>query len=314
VWEWNYDTAGKLLWSKEPNGAQTTYTYYPNSDRVWKVTDALNHTWEYTYTEGYGDVKSIKDPENATTSYVYDYELSEPAYGQVRRVVDPLGRATEYQYYAADEANLARRGQLRKVIVPGGYWRELDYGGAGWLTRRTVQTGENSSETTLYTYDSWGRLRGIDYPRSADVSMGWDGENRRVWVQDGAGRRDYTYDAWGRVREQRGCCGSEPGIEVVAVSAEYDAAGRKLAERELNANNTAIRTIETTYDKLGRLQSIGDYRGTVVYTYDDATGRLKYENYPNGSYVEYTYYGRLCVEGGTQEAGREPVDRLRVHL
>jgi YD repeat-containing protein len=154
-----------------------------------------------------------------------------------------------------------------------------------------VQTGENSSETTLYTYDTWGRLRGIDYPRSADVSMGWDGESRRVWVQDGVGRREYTYDAWGRVTRQQGCCGSEPGIEVVAVSAEYDEAGRKRYERELNANNTAIRTIETTYDKLGRLQSIGDYRGTVVYTYDNTTGRLKYENYPNGSYVEYTYYG-----------------------
>ncbi len=65
----------------------------------------------------------------------------------------------------------------------------------------------------------WGRLRGIDYPRSADVSMGWDGENRRVWVQDGVGRRDYTYDAWGRVLRQQECCGSEAGIEVVAVSA-----------------------------------------------------------------------------------------------
>jgi YD repeat-containing protein len=290
VWEWNYDPQGNLLWSKEPNGAQTSYTYYPNSDRVWKVTDALNHTWEYTYTD-VGDVKSVKDPENAATSYVYDYELNEPAYGQVRRVIDPLGRTTEYQYYAADEANWARRGQVKKVIAPGGYWREMDYGGAGWLTRRTVQTGENSSETTLYSYDTWGRLRGIDYPRSADVSMGWDGENRRVWVQDGAGRREYTYDVWGRVREQRGCCGSGEGIEVVAVAAQYDEAGRKRFEKELRADGSVVRTIESTYDALGRLQSIGDYRGTVVYTYDNTTGRLKREDYPNGSYVEYTYYG-----------------------
>ncbi|GBC92280.1 hypothetical protein HRbin15_00745 [bacterium HR15] len=36
---------------------------------------------------------------------------------------------------------------------------------------------------------------------------------------------------------------------------------------------------------------MGDNRGTVVYTYDNATGRLKREDYPNGSYVEYTYYG-----------------------
>lgn len=298
VWEWNYDAQGNLLWSKEPNGAQTSYTYYPNSDRVWKVTDALNHTWEYSYT-AYGDVKRVTDPEGAQTQYVYDYELGELAYGQVRQVVDASGRATEYQYYGADEANLARRGQLKKVIVPGGYWREMDYGGAGWLVRRVVQTGETSSETTLYSYDTWGRLRGIDYPRSADVRMGWDGENRRVWVEDGAGRREYSYDAWGRVREQRGCCGSGEGIEVVAVAAEYDPAGRKRFEKELRSDGSVVRTIESGYDKLGRLISIGDYRGAVVYHYD-AGGRLRKEAYwqgqptPDGTpyfSVRFTYYG-----------------------
>lgn len=118
--------------------------------------------------------------------------------------------------------------------------------------------------------------------------MGYDGESRRVWVQDGTGRREYTYEAWGRVTRQQGCCGSDSGLEAVAVSAEYDAAGRKRLEKELNANGNPIRTVETIYDALGRLQAIGDYRGQVVYTYDNATGRLQRENYPNGSYVEYT--------------------------
>ncbi|GIV09698.1 MAG: hypothetical protein KatS3mg020_0635 [Fimbriimonadales bacterium] len=132
--------------------------------------------------------------------------------------------------------------------------------------------------------------------------MGWDGENRRVWVQDGAGRREYTYDVWGRVREQRGCGGSGDGIEVVAVSAEYDPAGRKRFEKELRADGSVVRTIESTYDALGRLRSVGDYDGPpvptptyrrqVVYGYNNTTGRLQVEQYlPNGSYVEYTYYG-----------------------
>jgi YD repeat-containing protein len=149
----------------------------------------------------------------------------------------------------------------------------------------------NGSEVTVYTYDAWGRLRGIDYPRSADVRMGWDGENRRVWVRDGAGRREYSCDAWGRVVRQEGCCGDEAGIEVVAVAAEYDAAGRKRFERELRVDGSEVRTITYTYDPLGRLATIGDYRGRVVYTYETGTGRLQRENYPNRSYVEYTYYG-----------------------
>jgi YD repeat-containing protein len=289
VWEWSYDPQGNLLWSKEPNGARTDYTYYTGTDRVWKITDALGYVWEYTYTS-YGDVKSVKDPEGGVVQYVYDYELGEPAYGQVRRVIDALGRATEYAYYGADDTNLARRGQVKRVTVPGGYWREMDYGGAGWLVRREVQTA-NGSEVTTCTYDAWGRLRGIDYPRSGDVQMGWDGENRRVWVRDGVGERRYTYDAWGRVVRQQGCCGSENGIEVQVVSAEYDGAGRKRFEKELRADESVVRTIAYRYDPLGRLQSIGDYRGTVVYVYDNATGRLQQDSYPNGSSVEYTYYG-----------------------
>jgi hypothetical protein len=100
-----------------------------------------------------------------------------------------------------------------------------------------------------------------------------------------------TYDTWGRVLEQRGCCGSENGIEVQVLTAEYDGAGRKRFERERRADESVVRTIAYRYDLLGRLQSIGDYRGTVVYVYDNATGRLQQESYPNGSYVEYTYYG-----------------------
>jgi YD repeat-containing protein len=189
-------------------------------------------------------------------------------------------------YYGAD----ARRGQVRRVEAPEGYWRELDYGGAGWLVRREVQTADGS-EVTAYTHDAWGRLRAIDYPRSADVRMGWDGESRRVWVQDGAGRREYTYTEWGQVSRQRGCCGSADGIEVVAVSAIYDEAGRKTSEREERADGSEVRTIRYTYDKLGRLETIGDDRGAVVYHYEAGTGRLQREDYPNGSYVEYTYYG-----------------------
>jgi len=295
VWEWSYDAQGNLLWSKEPNGARTDYAYYAGTDRVWKITDALGYVWEYAYTS-YGDVKRVKDPEGGEVQYVYDYELGEPAYGQVRKVVDALGRATEYWYYGANDANLARRGQVRRVEAPGGFWRELDYGGAGWLVRREVQTADGS-EVTAYTHDAWGRLRAIDYPRSADVRMGWDGESRRVWVQDGAGRREYTYDAWGRVMRQEGCCGNELGV--LAVEARYDRAGRRTETREVGQWGITIRTVYTFYDGLGRVKAIGTSPeppgsdggvSNVIYHYDSA-GRLWKEAFPNGNHFIHTYYG-----------------------
>jgi hypothetical protein len=244
----------------------------------------------------YGDVKRVKDPEGGEVQYVYDYELGEPAYGQVRKVVDALGRATEYWYYGANDANLARRGQVRRVEAPGGFWRELDYGGAGWLVRREVQTADGS-EVTAYTHDAWGRLRAIDYPRSADVRMGWDGESRRVWVQDGAGRREYTYDAWGRVMRQEGCCGNELGV--LAVEARYDRAGRRTETREVGRWGITTRTVYTFYDGLGRVKAIGTSPeppgsdggvSNVIYHYDSA-GRLWKEAFPNGNHFIHTYYG-----------------------
>ncbi len=145
----------------------------------------------------------------------------------------------------------------------------------------------DGSEVTTYTYDSWGRVRGIDYPRSGDVSMGWDGENRRVWVQDGAGRRDYTYDAWGRVREQRGCCGD--GIEVVAVSAEYDKAGRMRNLKELREDGSLFRLVTYDYDELGRFRYATDGHQQMAYRYD-IQGRLWKVEFPERT-IEYTYYG-----------------------
>jgi len=176
----------------------------------------------------------------------------------------------------------------------------LDPVGAGWLVRREVQVA-NGSEVTVYTYDAWGRLRAIDYPRSADVSMGWDGENRRVWVQDGAGRREYSYDAWGRVVRQEGCCGNEIGI--VAVEARYDKAGRRTETREVGQWGIT-RTIYTFYDGLGRVKAIGpsplppdspDGSGNVIYHYDSA-GRLWKEAFPNGNHFIHTYYGAEAPE------------------
>jgi len=120
--------------------------------------------------------------------------------------------------------------------------------------------------------------------------MGWGGENRRVWVEDGAGRREYTYDAWGRVREQRGCCGSGEGIEVVAVSAEYDPAGRLHKQKELRADGSVIRQIDYDYDELGRFRYATDGQQQVMYRYDRA-GRLWQIEHPENELIEYIYYG-----------------------
>jgi YD repeat-containing protein len=51
---------------------------------------------------------------------------------------------------------------------------------------------------TTYSYDAWGRLVGIDYPHSADVSLQYDAEGRLTQAVDGTGTRTFEYDSWGR--------------------------------------------------------------------------------------------------------------------
>ncbi|GBC92282.1 Putative deoxyribonuclease RhsC [bacterium HR15] len=110
--------------------------------------------------------------------------------------------------------------------------------------------------------------------------MGWDGENRRVWVEDGAGRREYSYDAWGRVREQRGCCGETNEV----ITYFYDTAGRS----EGFTDPTGRRVIYH-YDPLGRLEYAKDERGQITFTYDTA-GRLLQYQYPDGTKWVYSYH------------------------
>lgn len=93
----------------------------------------------------------------------------------------------------------------------------------------------------------------------------------------------------GRVTRQQGCCGSEEGIEAVAVSAEYDAAGRLRKHKELRADERVVRAIDYDYDELGRLRFATDGQQQVIYRYDNV-GRLWQIERSEGELIEYTYY------------------------
>jgi YD repeat-containing protein len=111
--------------------------------------------------------------------------------------------------------------------------------------QRQVQTA-NGSEVTTYTYDAWGRLRGIDYPRSADVRMGWDGESRRVWVQDGADNPSQVGFVW-KVEHKR----SADESLLIGYEYTYDLLGRVVQSVEYPSGDKT----EYAYTPAGRLAS-----------------------------------------------------------
>jgi YD repeat-containing protein len=132
------------------------------------------------------------------------------------------------------------------------------------------------TQTTSYTYDSWGRLTTIDYPTSDDVSYTYDAENRRLSMTDGIGTQAYEYDAWGRVTRKTNCCGGD-------ITSSYDPAGRRLTLTDPDE-----REITYDYDALGRLVWAEDTRGRISFVYDSA-GRLEKQVYPNEYAWVYAY-------------------------
>jgi YD repeat-containing protein len=154
-----------------------------------------------------------------------------------------------------------------------------------WQNTKLTQRTDARSRTTNYSYDAWGRLIGIAYPVSANITLAYDAEGRLTSATDGTGTRTWTYDTWGRAVAQTSPAGN--------TSATYDAAGRLLTQTDVTA-----RQIQYGYDAAGRLNMAGDGAGSAFYGYTP-DGQPDVVTYPNGTQVEHGYDAAGRVTGLT---------------
>jgi len=149
--------------------------------------------WQYTY-DGFGQVLTATDPNSKTTSNVY-YAANDPdpgKRGNVRTITNPLGHVTTFTAYDTN-------GRPTTITDPNGTVTTLTYHPRGWLTARTVGV-----EQTTYDYDAVGQLTKATLPDGSYVQYMYDGAHRLTQVQDGPGNKIiYTLDAMGnRIKEQ----------------------------------------------------------------------------------------------------------------
>jgi YD repeat-containing protein len=144
-------------------------------------------TWRYTY-DAFGQVLTATDPLNRTTTTAY-YAANDPdpgKRGNVQTVTNALGHVTTFTAYDAN-------GRPTSITDPNGVVTNLTYHRRGWLASRSV-----GGEATNYDYDGAGQLTQVRLPDGSLVRYGYDAAHRLTQVQDGLGNRiAYTRDPMG---------------------------------------------------------------------------------------------------------------------
>jgi len=234
--------------------------------------------------------------------------------GMIYTSYDPLGNPTQYTYSTAYQGAYPTQvknalGQIEQ------YQYDLNIG------VKTTSIDVNS-QPTGYTYDVMGRLTNVQYPDGGALSYCYSdvglplcqGALHAPSVLMAKGQNAGTSSSLSWPVTQPGDASSQQ------VEADVDGLGRKIRVVSLT-DTTGADEIDTSYDALGRVQSVSNpYDSSSEATYGitsyqyDALGRTLYQCepdnapstaiacVPNNSYLQWSYSGN--VVDSYDETGR----------
>ena len=279
----NYDVNGKLLTRVLPDGATTTFTYYPVRDivsgaLVKSEIDPLGNSVTFKYDK-VGNVISREDRNGNITTYNYDglnrleeevdpfqksVKFSYDGNGNVVQKTDKNGNATMFYYDGANRLTT-------KVDPERNYFGRVYYKDGRLKDERYTVNGIQVK--THYDYNSLG------HPETMTVGYG-SGDTREF---------QYRYDALGRLVKTIYPKGNYETIE-------YDNNGNTRYTRSFDSNDVQLRQVEYIYyaDSRNLLHKKivdngkDDSGDGYLYEYD-ALGRILKETGPVGNHVSYEY-------------------------
>lgn len=190
-------------------------------------------------------------------------------YGQVLTADGPRTDVTDlttYTYYAADDPDLGKRGNIATVTNALGHVTQIS---AYDLNGRPLTLIDPNGRVTQLTYDLRGRLTGQSVGTEA-TSYQYDGVGQltKVTLPDGS-YIAYTYDPAHRLTQIADALGN-------TVTYTLDAMGNRLKEDIKDPGGQLSRTRQRAYDALARLaQDIGAQGQTTRYEYDANGNRTK---------------------------------------
>lgn len=325
-----YNVAGQPASTTDPRGATTTITYggsgaFANS-LVETVSNALGHTVTNLYDD-YGRLIEERDANHGATgqSTVRAYDalhrpVSSSVAGQLR---------TKFSYPSWTETKM-------ETLMPDGVtWRATieTRDGLGRLTQTRQQVDDGSVVKWAYVckkYDSLGREIGssqtaFDACQNTYIATAYDALGRvsSVSFPDGRPSVSYIYNGLSTTVRTAGDAARD-------VTVTHDARGRVVSRTEpesatvnytyndfdqvLTASVVGGGTITTTYDSLGRKQTVKDTNVSSAstlrtFTYK-ANGDLQSMADANGKTITYDYdilgrvtrrcYGTSCTSSNAE--------------
>jgi RHS repeat-associated protein len=314
---YDYDISGQLKSVLDANGKLTSFEYTKYGD-VRQVIDALGNVTDYVYnTKGdklsskrymtlangqvqelltqwtydrKGQMKTITDAENQTTTYEYDGN------GKQIAIIDALNRRTEYIYNS--------KGELIETNYPDDTPNNLTdnprekhrYDEKG----QKIATVDKGGRETRFVYDKLGRLKETVHPDETPNNWDDNPRTRTEYYTDGlvkaqidqrSNRTEFRYDAAGRQIEI--IYADDTPLTLTdnpRTTYTYDAAGQTIAETDALERTTTFK-----YDDLGRLVKTEFHDQTSINQEYDNLGRQVASVDQENKRTEYRYddLGRL---------------------
>jgi RHS repeat-associated protein len=253
-----YDLDGELTSEADPN-AQTTQFNYDALGRVHTEVLPAVHSGGSgggpgalaTYTYGYdldGDLLTAKDPNNNTTTYVFN----------------GLNEETQAVNADGDTSNFSYDGDGNLLTASDGLGHTTSYGYDA-MDRLISETQPSGGGTTTYGYDLAGRLTSLQDPKNNTTTWTYTQANEVATQQSPTGGLTmYSYDLMGNETSV-----VDPDGHTISYS--YDADNRELTETWMNpSGGSALNVITYVYDADGELTKVSDNNATYSYGYNPA--------------------------------------------
>ena len=234
-------------------------------------------TWQYTY-DANGRVLTINGPRtdvaDVTTHSYYANDDADPGKrGNLATITNAAGHVTEITAYNA-------HGQPTTIVDPNGLTTTLAYDLRQRLGSRTV-----GGETTSYAYDGVGQLVRVTLPDGSFLGYSYDAAHRLTGMQDNLGNRiAYTLDLMGnRVQERV----FDPASNLAQMRSRVYSNLNRLVQ-EIGALGQAT---EYSYDQQGNVRAVRDPLNRVTTNAYDALNRLVRVTDPDSGVTTYAYNG-----------------------